>query len=83
MALAKNLALPVLVALAAWAWGLRDLPWTVLVVAAGVPVGANVFLFAQRYRVAQEDVTAATAVSTALAVPMLSGWMLVTEALMR
>lgn len=83
VALAKNLVLPVLVALAAWAWGLRGLPWTVLVVAAGVPVGANVFLFAQRYRVAQEDVTAATAVSTALALLTLSGWMLVTEALAR
>ncbi|WP_185970608.1 AEC family transporter [Tepidimonas sediminis] len=81
VALAKNVALPVLVALSAWVWGLRGLPWTVLVVAAGVPVGANVFLFAQRYRVAQEDVTAATAVSTALAVLTLSGWILVTEAL--
>jgi predicted permease len=53
----------------------------VLVVAAGVPVGANVFLFAQRYRVAQDEVTAATAVSTALAVLTLSVWMLVTGAL--
>lgn len=83
VALAKNIVLPVLVALCAWAWGLRGLPWTVLVVAAGVPVGANVFLFAQRYRVAQEDVTAATAVSTALAVPTLSAWMLLTAALTR
>ncbi|TSE27946.1 AEC family transporter [Tepidimonas aquatica] len=81
VALAKNLALPVLVAVSAWLWGLRGLPWTVLVVAAGVPVGANVFLFAQRYRVAQDEVTAATAVSTALAVLTLSVWMLVTGTL--
>ena len=40
---------------------------------AALPVGANVFLFTQRYEVAQEEVTASIAVSTALAlvtVPM-------------
>ncbi|MDM7462116.1 MAG: AEC family transporter [Tepidimonas taiwanensis] len=76
VALAKNVVLPVLVAVSAWLWGLRGLPLTVLVVAAGVPVGANVFLFAQRYRVAQDEVTAATGLSTALALLTLSGWML-------
>lgn len=38
-----------------------------MIVAASLPVGANVFLFAQRYEVAQDEVTASLAVSTALA----------------
>jgi predicted permease len=80
VAVAKNVVMPVLVLLSAWLWGLRGLPLTVLVVAAGVPVGANVFLFAQRYRVAQDEVTAATALSTALALLSLSAWMLLMPA---
>jgi predicted permease len=80
VAVAKNVVMPVLVLLSAWLWGLRGLPLTVLVVAAGVPVGANVFLFAQRYRVAQDEVTAATALSTALALLSLSAWMLLLPA---
>jgi malonate transporter len=74
---AKNLVLPVLVGASAWLWGVRGLPLAVLVVAAGVPVGANVFLFAQRYRVAQAEITAATGLSTAAGVLTLSAWMLV------
>jgi hypothetical protein len=35
-------------------------------------VGANVFLFSQRYRVAEDTVTAAVAISTLLAVPSLA-----------
>jgi len=76
VALAKNLAMPVLVGVSAWLWGLSGLTLIVLVIAAGVPTGANVFLFAQRYRVAQDEVTAATGLSTALALITLSGWML-------
>ena len=38
-----------------------------VIVAASLPVGANVFLFAQRYEVAQDEVTASVAVSTMLA----------------
>ena len=47
----KNLVLPLLVGLSAWAWGITGLPLTVMVVAAALPMGANVFLFAQRYEV--------------------------------
>ena len=43
-----------------------------MVVAASLPIGANVFLFSQRYQVAQERVTASVAVSTALALVSLS-----------
>jgi len=62
----KNLALPVLVASVCWLAGLRGLEWKVMVVAAALPMGANVFLFAQRYQVAQDLVTASMAVSSAL-----------------
>lgn len=67
VALSKNLVLPALVGLSAWLWGIDGLAFTVMVVAAGLPTGANVFLFAQRYRVVQELTTAITGVSTLLA----------------
>lgn len=73
----KNLVLPLLVGLSAWAWGITGLPLTVIVVAAALPMGANVFLFAQRYEVAQELTTAAMGLSTALALFTLSFVMLV------
>ena len=62
--LSKNLVLPLLIGLSAWAFGIRGLPLTVMVVAAGLPIGANVFLFAQRYGVVQEMTTAAMGLST-------------------
>ena len=68
----KNLALPACVALSGWLWGLGGLPWTVMVVAAALPVGANVFLFAQRYQVAEDVVTASVGVSTAMGLVTLS-----------
>jgi malonate transporter len=72
LAVVKNLVHPALVALAAWAMGLAALERNVMVVAAALPVGANVFLFSQRYRVAEDTVTAAVAISTLLAVPSLA-----------
>lgn len=72
---AKNLVLPLLVGLSAWAYGIHGLPLTVLVIAAGLPVGANVFLFAQRYNVVQAETTAAMGVSTVLAIVTLSALM--------
>ena len=63
---------PALMALAGWALGLSGLPLAVMVVAAALPVGANVFLFSQRYHKAQELVTASVAVSTAMAVVTIS-----------
>jgi predicted permease len=66
-ALVKNVAHPLLVAALGLALGLRGLPLTVMVVAAALPVGANVFLFSQRYRTAEELVTASMVVSTGLA----------------
>lgn len=74
--LSKNLVLPLLVGLAAWGVGITGLPLTVMVVAAALPMGANVFLFAQRYEVAQKTTTAGMGVSTALALFTLSAVML-------
>ena len=56
-----------LVALLGWAFGLSGVPLAVMILAASLPIGANVFLFSQRYQVAEEVVTAGVAVSTALA----------------
>ena len=67
IALLKNLGLPLVFGALGWLFGLRGLALAVMLVAASLPVGANVFLFAQRYGVAQEEITASIAVSTALA----------------
>jgi predicted permease len=71
----KLLAQPALVLLACGLWGLEGLPVTVLVVVAALPVGANVFLFSQRYQSCEQEVTAASSVSTVLAAATVSGWM--------
>ena len=63
----KTLLHPLLMALAGWAFGLRGVSLTVLVVAASLPIGANVFLFAHRYQRAQNLVSAGMAVSTIFA----------------
>jgi malonate transporter and related proteins len=66
ISLLKNLALPALVTVFGLGLGMAGLPLTVMIVAASLPMGANVFLFAQRYEVAQDLVTASMAVSTVL-----------------
>lgn len=68
----KNLLHPLLVAIIGWALGVRGIPLTVMVVAAALPIGANVFLFSQRYRSAEDLVTASVAVSTLLALVTLT-----------
>ena len=67
LALAKNLLMPLMVAVLGSVFGLTGLPLLVMVVTAALPMGANVFLFSQRYEVAQEQVTAGVFVSNALA----------------
>jgi malonate transporter len=71
-ALVKNLLHPLLVAGIGWLLGVRGIPLTVMVVAAALPIGANVFLFSQRYRTAEDLVTASVAVSTVLALGTLT-----------
>lgn len=68
----KTVAHPLLMWAAGRALGLGGLTLTVMVLAAGLPMGANVFLFSQRYRQAEEVVAASMAVSTVMAVGTLS-----------
>ncbi|NDP40190.1 MAG: AEC family transporter [Rhodoferax sp.] len=72
LSLIKNLAFPALVALLCWGLGLSGLPLSVMIVAASLPIGANVFMFSQRYEVAEELVTASMAVSTCLGLVTIS-----------
>ncbi len=64
----KTLLHPLLMAAVGYMFGLRGMSLTVLVVAASLPIGANVFLFSQRYQKAEDLVTASVAVSTLVAV---------------
>ncbi len=68
----KNLLHPLLVWMFCALLGVQGLPATVMVLTAALPIGANVFLFAQRYGVAQDLVTASVAVSTASALVTLT-----------
>ena len=63
----KTFVHPMLMAAAGYAMGMRGLHLAVMVVAAALPIGANVFLFSQRYQKEEDVVTAAVAVSTSLA----------------
>ncbi len=72
LALVKNLVHPALVWGFAVLLGVDGLARTVIVVAAALPIGANVFLFSQRYRVAEGQVTAAVGLSTLLALATVS-----------
>lgn len=71
-ALVKNLVHPALTLLFGWMLGVTGLPLTVMVIAAALPIGANVFLFSQRYRTAEDLVTASVVVSTLLALVTLT-----------
>jgi malonate transporter and related proteins len=72
ISLLKNLVLPLLVALLGAGLDMEGVPLTVMIVTASLPMGANVFLFAQRYEVAQDLVTASMAVSTVLGLVTVS-----------
>ena len=68
----KNLLHPLLVFVLCRLLGVSGLPMVVMVVASSLPIGANVFLFSQRYKVAEELITASVVVSTALALVTLT-----------
>lgn len=72
LSVVKTAVLPLLVAGLGRLLGLQGLPIAVMVVAACLPIGANVFLFSQRYEVAQDEVTAAVGLSTLLSLPTLA-----------
>lgn len=76
--LVKNMVHPALMAALGWAFGLSGMPLTVMVVAASLPVGANVFLFSQRYQVAEELITASVALTTLVglfSVSLVMAWL--------
>ena len=64
LSLVKTVLHPVLMAAVGWLLGLRGLALGVMVTAAALPIGANVFLFSQRYRKEEQSITAAVALST-------------------
>ena len=68
----KNILHPLLVFAMCFWMGVSGLPMAVMVAAAALPMGANVFLFSQRYSVAQELITASVAVSTAMSMLTLT-----------
>ena len=70
--LLKNLALPLMVAVMGLSLGMAGPTLHVMIVTAALPIGANVLLFAQRYEVAQELVTASLALSTLLGLLTIS-----------
>ena len=72
LATLKNLLMPLAVLLFGRWLGVASFPLSVMVIAAAMPSGANVFLFAQRYQVAQSLSTATVAVSTVLALGTVS-----------
>jgi predicted permease len=67
LSLVKTVLHPVLMLAVGWALGMRGLALSVMVVAAALPIGANVFLFSQRYHKEEDTVTAAVAISTLMA----------------
>lgn len=67
LTLVKNLLMPALVAGLGLLMGLSGLALVIMVVTAALPMGANVFLFSQRYAVAEELVTASIIVSNMVA----------------
>lgn len=66
IAVVKTVVHPILFLTVAWLFGLQGLPMATMAVAAALPVGANVFMFAQRYDVGQEEITASIAISTGI-----------------
>lgn len=72
LALIKMVVHPALMAAAGWLAGLRGLPLQVMVLAAALPTGANVFLFSQYYHRDEGLITASVAVSTAMALVTVS-----------
>lgn len=66
VAAVKTMVHPLLMVAMGWMLGLRGLHLSVMVVVAALPMGANVFLFSQRYALEKDAVTGAVAVSTVL-----------------
>jgi malonate transporter len=73
LAALKLVANPLLAwAIGRWVFDLAPLPLSIVVLTAALPIGANVFLFAQRYRAGTTAIAAAVVWSTLLAAPLLA-----------
>ena len=72
LTVAKNFVHPLLIFGVAWALDLSPLATAVAVTCAALPIGSNVFLFAQRYNVNENITTAATAISSLAALVSLT-----------
>ncbi len=79
ISLVKAVVHPLLFFAFAWVLGLRGMSLGVMLIAASLPIGANVFLFSQRYKVEQALITASVAVSTGVAVFTVSFVMYIVE----
>lgn len=66
IAIVKTIVHPAAFIGCAWLLDLRGVPMASMAMAAALPVGANVFLFTQRYKVAEDEVSASIAISTIL-----------------
>ncbi len=79
LAVLKNLLHPLVAYVAGrWLFGLDPLTLAVLTIAAGLPIGANVYLLAQRYRVELPVVSGAVSLSTVVGgvtLPILLAWL--------
>lgn len=79
IALVKIVGMPAVFLLCAWLLGLRGTPMAAMALAAALPVGANVFMFTQRYGVGEDEVSASIAISTTLALFTLPALLLLLE----
>jgi predicted permease len=76
LSLVKTVLHPLLMLAVGWALGLRGLALSVMVVAAALPIGANVFLFSQRYQKEGDAVSASIALSTLFSMFSISALMM-------
>lgn len=68
LASAKLILHPAAVAVAAWAFSVDPISAGVMVVAAGLPVAGNVYILAQHFGIAQQRISTAILISTALSI---------------
>jgi predicted permease len=77
----KNVLHPLLMLAMGLLFGLHGLQMAVMVVAASLPIGANVLLFSQRYGVAEDLMATAMALSTVLGLVTVAATMALVQRL--
>lgn len=76
LALTKNCIHPFVMFALGMLVGLKGVGFKVMILTAALPIGANVYLYATRYKVAEQEVTASIAASTVLSLVTLTVVML-------